>query len=97
VRFTAEPPSPEKPAVEVPAIRLIVPVEFSLKTHRRLMKQRVPAESAANPLSTSICMVLAEAGVAGGEPPATVEIRYCCALQHEMPARRIVTHGSAEK
>ena len=36
--FTARPPSPEKPAREVPAMSVTVPVESILKTQFELLK-----------------------------------------------------------
>src|SRR5579863_2074816 len=75
----AGPPSPEYPALDVPAIRVSTPVVSILNTEFELLKYRFPAPSMAERSGSPIAVPEAATGVDGGEPPANVDIVYCWA------------------
>src|SRR5579885_2299281 len=89
----ARPPSPENPALEFPATTVNAPLGLTLKTAWDALKYRLPAESVATRLGCPMAAAVAATGVAGGAPPATVEIVYCCARASDAPAtsRKIFT------
>src|SRR5579862_1060822 len=74
VAAMAGPPSPENPGRELPAISVSTPPESSLKTEFRLAKYRLPALSTATRRGAPTEVLLPATGVAGGAPPAKVEI-----------------------
>src|ERR1035437_10179200 len=84
--LTAGPPSPEKPAREVPAISVTGPLPLILKTQFEELKERLPEASRATRAGCPMEILAAAAGVAGGAPPATVDMEYCCASAMEAPA-----------
>src|SRR6185369_9335000 len=83
--FTAAPPSPEKQGRELPAINVRTPAESIRNTEFPALKYTLLPDTitlCGNPIG----VLVAGAGVAGGAPPATVEIVYCCA-KAAVPAR----------
>src|SRR5579863_942934 len=76
--FTAGPLSPENPGRELPATSVKLPLELILKTQLPLVKYRLPDESTASRRGCPIEIAVALTGVAGGTPPATVVMEYCC-------------------
>jgi hypothetical protein len=77
--LTAGPPSPEYPALEVPATSVSIALFSSLKTQLEALKYTFPALSVAIPEIPPSGTVVAATGLGKGAPPATVEITYCCA------------------
>src|SRR5512142_702147 len=75
----ANPPSPEYPALLLPAMRVMTPFGSSLKMHSDAAKKMLPEESAATAEGHVKEAFVPTAGVGGGAPPATVETTYCCA------------------
>src|ERR1022692_5322663 len=81
----AGPPSPEYPARDVPAISVRTPVVSILNTEFELLKYTLPEASMAVRRGCPMAVPAAATGVAGGTPPANVEIVYCWAGAREAP------------
>src|SRR5271165_2334470 len=76
--WTAGPPSPEYPGFPLPAISVRTPVASALNTEFKAAMYVFPAEPKEIP-GIVVNGAPTAGWVAGGTPPAIVEITYCCA------------------
>src|ERR1700685_4636117 len=92
----AGPLSPENPGRPLPAMRIAFPLESRRKTEFSAVKYTFPEGSRATLPGCPSAALVSAAGVGAGEPPATVEITYCCAhkvlngRQTTNPARNLI-------